>query len=215
MDIHNKINKLKKECNLFLIKNIFIFSVGNIIVLSGLKLSNLGFPFVIDKEKHYKYTITTINNYNDIKKIERYINYKEVNNYNKKDNLLYIKDNYKYQNNYDNRDVRVYKITTNDNYKDVLSNYQDYIKSDNLIDYYTEKTNYLDSDQLKEIIVKYHNINKNNFIIKKESINNNMISTSIYTMLFIVQGIPYISYIIHETKDKDREIKRLIKRKEK
>ncbi len=206
-----ELTRLKKEKLLLLTKKLLVLTMGNIIVISSLKASKIGYPYVLDKEKKYKLSITKTDNYNNINKIEKYIDWEEERKYKNKNNLLYIKDNY---NDYcSKRDVKVYNIKKDINYKTVINNYQDYSTSDNLVDCYTEQTNNINKTNQKEIIVKYYSINKDDYIEKKEDIFKNILASSLFTIISLFNEIPYIYYSMLEVEELNNDIKNLKKKK--
>ena len=210
-EINKQLMDLKLKKLLLLGKKISLLVFGNIVLITGLKVSGAGYPFIRDKEKEYCVSAVTINNINNNKKIkEKYLKGEDLKKYEDKNNLLYIKDNYRLDNDFYIKNVKVYKLDDMVDYEEILENYNNYIKSLKLLDEYDEKTNYCYQDmKKKEIIIKFYNVDKDNYITVFENNLKNILTSSTFIFLFTFYGGFYIYYSFDDFNKISKDIKKL------
>lgn len=215
-DIKKEISKLKKERLELFKKDLFLLALSNLLFLSSLKISDIGLPYYKDSKKKYNISVTTLNNYNNKKVIDKYLYNKDLNDIKNKTNKIYIKDTYEYKDNIYKREVKVYKLEPQDNYESILQNYQKYIKKENIIDEYQEKNNNINKkySNEKEIVVKYYTINKRKYIKVYESDLKNITCSVLYTIFSAISLIIVSCDFIYSSDYITEDIKKLKKIKE-
>ena len=216
MKKEEEIKKLKRLRMELIGKNLFLIAISNILFITGFKMTGFGFPFYRDIKKRYNVNYVSINNYHDKHVIERYVYNKELHSYRKKINKLYLKDNFYCDGNLYKRCVKVYKLGEEDNYSDVINNYSDYVDDDDIIDNYTEISNYVDDRYTSgcEVLVKYYDINKEKYIEEYESNFKNIICSVMYTTIFFISVFSYSFDFLDRNKYINYDLKQLKKIKE-